>query len=64
MTESDWPPPRQDDHEIVKESKSLEWIDTSEPLIMGPYIAGGADLPSQGDVEPPQPEPPAPSGDE
>lgn len=71
MTDSEWPPPRQDDHDVLKHSRSLEQIDTSEPMIMGPYVPGGADLPSQVDAEPPkpepgpsQPEPAAPSGDE
>ena len=64
MTDSDWPPPMQDDDNTLKHSRSLEWVDDSEPVIMGPYVAGGADLPPQVDVEPPQPEPPAPSGDE
>ena len=58
MTEqADWPPPGTDDADLVRESKSFEWVDEPPPVAVAPYSPGGADLPVQTGLEVPEPAP-------
>lgn len=56
MTDSGSSEPGQDDDDVLKHSRALEQVDTTAPAIIGPYVPGGADLPSQVEVEPPRTE--------
>ena len=50
MTEqADWAPAN--DPDVIEHSKSLEWLETPEAVVAGPYVPGGDDVPVQAGLE-------------